>query len=275
MTGRRAPVGRESMFVLRAARVRCSDYINDTKSVLDQALRVINALVLTADALTRPYLTVCCRRSILRRMRDCCQRRCVPWRCRSASSRCALFLRSSGRAARRLSLLRAAQGRYGDDSSLLQLPMLTQRAVDELASVGIECVPELVAAAPGNVRRTLSRTLAGAAIESLFSVRVAVCGVVHAHSMLPQMIRQLPAIDVTWRFKDDAAARSGRPAANAAATAAAAVSGGQRRPRLPASSDVVLSVVLASGGRSGPVHAPRFGKTKEVCAARGECELAA
>jgi hypothetical protein len=66
----------------------------------------------------------------------------------------------------------AAQGRFVDDSTLLQLPMLTHRAVDELASVGIECIPELVAAAPALVRRTLSRSLAGAVMESLLVVRV-------------------------------------------------------------------------------------------------------
>jgi activating signal cointegrator complex subunit 3 len=102
-----------------------SDYETDLKSVLDQAVRILQAMVdVTAD---RGWLFTTLR--IVHLMQMILQGLWYP----------------------NLNL----DARYGDSSSLYQLPHITPEIVDALYAAGIETVAELAVMSANNVRNTL------------------------------------------------------------------------------------------------------------------------
>ncbi|KAL0039926.1 hypothetical protein WJX77_011783 [Trebouxia sp. C0004] len=105
-----------------------SDYVTDTKSVLDQSLRILQAMTdVSADAgwLDTALVTMMLVQSLM-------------------------------------------QGCWGDQSSLMMLPNMTPEGISELASKGFQAVPQLCQAASenaANLRRTLTAVL-GSSRES-------------------------------------------------------------------------------------------------------------
>jgi len=104
-----------------------SDYVTDTKSVLDQAIRVLNAMVdIAADG---GWLFTALGIMHLTQM--------------------------------------VTQGRWMDESPLLDLPGMNERGVRSLAAKGVAHLPQLMLAEPSDLRRWLGGSLSEGELSKL------------------------------------------------------------------------------------------------------------
>jgi activating signal cointegrator complex subunit 3 len=208
-----------------------TDYINDTKSVMDQTLRVLNAMVDIAAECGYLFSTLALTHIV----------QCV------------------------------VQARMPTDSTLLQLPHMSQATADALdkafgdGETGPLCLPELLARSNPDIRRVLQR-----------SVRMPEG---HITDFL-RVLRSLPLMQIGWELKEDT--NGGEPGRVLGGTLAkedgadvGAIKVGGSEPsglgssastpiRVNANTDVVLTMrMTVKNSYAKKAHAPYYGRAKD------------